>query len=813
MLYNNFKIAWRNMVKNRIFSIINIVGLTVGLCAFLLIALYIFDELTFDRFHSNTAGIYRVILHSKNDQGKLTNISGAGYMVSEKAKTDFPEIKQGVRLAALGRSNVSTTENKNVFYEDFVISNQDFLQTFDFKLLKGNRDNALEAPHSVLVTEETALKLFNTKEVLGKFIMTERDSIPFRITGLLQNFPVNSHISFNLLFSESTFMNDRYRSRVANDWSEPSFTTYFLLDKKANSALLEDKINQLTNNNLSADEKGKTSYSLQPLKDIHFQSTEIEGNLGRPGSMTYIYVFSTLAIFILVIACINYINLTTSRFTNRAKEIAVRKVTGASRYNLAMQFLSEAFLMTGIALGIAILLTKFLLPYFNAFTEKQLDLGVETDPRIWFGIVIAVILVGMLSGTYPALFQSRLQPLLLLKNKARIGKGNISLRRSLVVFQFSLSIIMIVATLVVLRQMNYVNNKDMGFSKDHLVVVDINSGKVRRSAQIIKNELDKMPEVKSITISSRVPGEWKNLPTIKIRNEQLAESRANDVFFIGVDEDFLAAYQVKLIQGRNFLAGSANDSTAVLLNETAARLLGITTPSEQLLNIPAVTFGGNTSPLDAPFKARVIGIVKDFNFQSLYQPIAPIVLGWKTNPVQSIDYFTARVESRQMETTLEKFNAVLHNVDQNHLFEYHFLDKQWNLFYREDQMRQTIFLIVAVLAIFIACLGLFGLATYAAENRIKEIGIRKVLGASVGSIITMLSKEFVKLVLIALIIAFPIAWLTMYQWLQNFAFRTDLSWWIFLISGAVAMIVALLTISFQAVRAALRNPVKSLRTE
>ena len=799
-------------MKNKIFSFINIFGLTIGITSFLLIALYIFDELTFDRFHKNADNIYRVVEEKTTQEGKTAKIAGAGYLVSQKAKTDFPEVKDAARFVTFGRTNVSALENTNVFYEDFTIGNQGFLTIFDYKLLQGDRNTALTAPHSVIVTEETAKRLFNTINVMGKAIKVDRDSLPFKITGVLKNFPANSHLSFNLLFSESSMTNDDFKKFINSDWNSDDFTTYLLLNNKTDIHKIESTMNQLVAANRNNTTKGRSNFILQPLKDIHFYSDNIEGVSGKKGNITYIYVFSILALFVLFIACINYMNLTTARFVNRTKEIAVRKVAGASRKNLTSQFLSEAFLMTMIALFFALVLTKILLSPFNAFTEKQLTLGPETDYRIWLGIVLIIIVVGLLSGIYPALFQSGLKPLLLLKNKIHIVKGNISLRRSLVVFQFTLSIVMIIATMIVYMQMKYVNTKDMGFKKDQLLVVDINSGKVRRGAETIKNEFSKLPQIKNVSVSSRVPGEWKNLPKVKVKNASATASQGNDMFFLGVDNEFLKTYQVSLVKGRNFATGLA-DSFSVMINETAAKALGITEPAEQIIEIPSADYDGSFSPLDEPFVARVIGIVKDFNFQSLHEPLAPMVLGFQKNPIHSIDYFTARVTGNDMSTTMKKMDAILHSIDQNHLFEYHFLDKQWELFYREDQVRQTIFFIVAMLTIIIACLGLFGLATYAAEQRIKEIGIRKVLGASVSSIVAMLSKDFLKLVIIAAVIAFPVAWWAMDKWLQDFAYRISISGWVFVLAAALAVVIALFTISFQAIKAAVANPVKSLRTE
>jgi putative ABC transport system permease protein len=364
---------------------------------------------------------------------------------------------------------------------------------------------------------------------------------------------------------------------------------------------------------------------------------------------------------------------------------------------------------------------------------------------------------------------------------------------------------------VVYQQMKYVDSTDMGFNKQQLLVVDINSGQVRRSAETIKTEFGKIPGVKSVSVTSRVPGEWKVIPKVKVKLPGRFSTQGEDVYYVAVDEQFLKTFEVKLAGGRNFI--SAADSSTVMLNETAAKMLGVSHPSEQLIEIPSMAFSGNASQFNQPFKARVVGIVKDFNFQSMRDKVGPMVLGYQRNPVHNIDYFTAKVATTTTNATLKSMEDVLRKIDASHLFEYNFLDKKWDLFYRQDQKRQTIFLAIALLTILIASLGLFGLATYAAEQRIKEIGIRKVLGASVSGIVTMLSKDFAKLIVIASLLAVPVAWWAMNNWLKDFAYRIDVSWWVFLLAAVTALMVALVTVSFQALKAAVANPIKSLRTE
>ncbi len=813
MIKNYFKAAWKNLSKNRFFSLINIIGLTIGTTCFLLIALYIFDELTFDRFHENASRTYRLVNHRTNPKGQLTKISGAGYQVSARAKTDFPAVQAIARLLTLGRANISTPDNSQLFHEDMNFAHPEFFDVFDFKFLHGDPATALARPHTVVMTEEMATRLFGTTDVLGKAVRVDSDSIPLAITGVLKDFPSNSSISFNLLFSESSLTSDGFRKFIDTDWDSDAFATYVVLNQRDDRKKVEAELTRLVAAHQNADNDGKSNFVLQPLEAIHFHSADIVGNSGRKGSLETIYVFSVIAFFVLVIACVNYVNLTTARYINRGREIAVRKVVGASRQNLISQFLAEAFLTTAFAMVFALMATKAALPWFNAFTEKQLAFGTGMDYRIAIGMVMTAVVVGLLSGLYPALVQAGLNPLSLMKGKTVASKNGVSLRRGLVVLQFAVSFVMIVATMVVFLQMKYVSTKDMGFNKEQLVVIDINSGAVRNNWQTIKTEFSKLAQVTDVSVSSRVPGEWKNLPKVAVRHGATGDAQENEMFFLGVDDQFLKTYEITLMEGRNFRNDPLADADAVLVNESAAKSLGIDELSAKLIEIPAVNFGGEFSALDQLVLAKVVGIVHDFNFQSLREPLAPMILGNTNNPIHNIDYFTARLVPGNTVQTLEKMQEILYGIDPNHRLEYHFLDEQWELFYRSDEIRETIFLMMALLAVIIACLGLLGLSTYAAEQRIKEIGIRKVLGAKVSGIVGLLAKDFLKLVLLAVVIATPIAWWAMNKWLEDFAYRIDIQWWMFASAGSVALVIALLTVSWQAIRAALANPVDSLRDE
>ena len=813
MLLNYLKFGLRNLGRKKVYSFINIFGLAVGLACFLFIALYIFDELTYDRFHKDGDSIYRIVEHKTSTAGKESNVISIAYNISKKAEKDFPEIQQTTRFSMLGRSNVINSENNKVFYEDYAIGDPGFFKVFDFPHVEGSLQHALDNPYSVVLTDETAKKFFGGTDVVGKTLRADLDSTPYKVTAVIR-MPNNSHLRFNLLFSEATlYSNPRFLTFLSSDWSSNTFVSYLKLKSNARIEQTEAKLNQLVAANRPAGENVKSNFVLQPLYKIHFHSAGFDGEIGKSGNLMHMYVFGIVALFVLLIACINYINLTTARFASRSKEIAVRKVTGAAQRSLVYQFLSESFLVTFIALVLALFTVKLLLPSYNAFTEKQLSLGLQTDYRIWLGIFLITIVAALLSGIYPAIFQARLKPFLLLKNNMVSGKTNFSIRRTLVVFQFSLSIIMIVATMVVFQQLKYVGSKDMGFNKEQLLVVDINSGRVRRAAETIKSEFAKLSGVKSVSVTSRVPGEWKIIPKVKVAKELKDAGKSEDAYYMAVDNNFLETYEVKLISGRNFTGNDATDSGSVLLNETAAKMLGISRSSNQIIKIPSVAFSGNASALNQPFEARVIGIVKDFNFQSLREQIAPLIISYQRNPVHNIDYFTARINTGSSTQLLKEMESVLRGIDASHLFEYNFLDKQWDNFYREDQKRQIIFLGVALMTILIACLGLFGLATYAAQQRIKEIGVRKVLGASVSSIVSMLSKDFLKLVLISAVIAFPIAGWAMNKWLQDFAYRIQIPWWVFAGAGLLALVIAWLTVGLQAYRAAVRNPVKALRTE
>jgi putative ABC transport system permease protein len=789
----------------------------------LLIGLYIFDELTYDQQHSKGDRIYRVIEH-KTVNGELTTIAGAGYKLAEESKKSIPAIENTTRMQRMGRANILNPENPtNFFQETVTVADNQFLKIFDFPFLVGNKVTALQAPNSIVITEDLAKKLFNKTDVLGKTLQFSFMESPLKITGVMKNHPKNSSFDFGSMLSEASFQNDNFfKSIAATDWLSENFSVYALLRPNTNAKVIAAQMSKLVHDNFTAPSGTSFSFGLQPLKDIHLSSENIVDGARNSnveavakGSLSYIKIFSFVAFFLLLIAGINYMNLTTARASSRLKEIGIRKTIGAIKSNLVRQFLFESLLVTFVSFLFSVIAVNLLLPVFNGFTNKQLSLGLSTDFRIWVYAIGFAAVAGLLSGSYPALMLSSFKPVLLLKGLKLHHKTGFSLRKGLVVFQFTVSVVMIIATIVLFMQVKYLNHTDLGFNKNLLVVIDVNTGKARTNFEAVKSEIAKIPTVKSVSVTSRVPGEWKSIQTVRIKNPG-SNDEPNVSYLIGADKDFLKTYEIKLLQGRNF--DTPADSAAVILNETAAKMLGITEASGQTVEIPARSWNGDGMfvPLNdnnTPFQAAVIGIVKDFHFQSLRNKIEPLVLAYNLNPVMPIDYYTARIAATNIKGTLDKLKKVMVSNDKDDPFEYHFLDDQLALFYIEDDRRQTILIWAALATIFIACLGLFGLATYSAEQRIKEIGVRKVLGATVFNLTSLLSKDFLKLVLIATGIAFQLALWAATKWMQEYAYHINVEWWVFAVAGVSACLIALLTVSYQAIKAAMTNPVKSLRTE
>jgi putative ABC transport system permease protein len=822
MIKSYFVMGWRSLLKSKLYSTLNVLGLTFGMVCFLLIGLYVYDELNFDTQHTQAERIYRVITHEKNPNNESTTVAAAGYMVAEESKHSFPEVELTTRMQRTGRANLVDPENPVNVQETVTVADEYLLQVFDFPLLEGDQRTALKEPNSIVITEDLAMRIFGKTDVMNRNLQFSHMQNPVKITGILKSHPQNSTFRFTSVLSEATrYSNEEYMREMQSDWASTSFTVYALLRPDANPDSISHKISHLVHGNASLEPGTTLSYSLQPLRDVHLKSEGIADGARNSnvdsipqGNPVYVTVFFFTAIFVLLIAGINYTNLTTARASSRLKEIGVRKAIGAVRGNLVRQFLVESLITTVIAFLVAVLIVALLLPSFNAFTNKNFSLFTSVGLRFWGAAIGLIIAIGLLSGGYAALMLSRFNPVALLRGLKIKRGGDFSVRKALVVLQFTISTVMIVGTIVLFMQVRFLNNSNLGFDKDLMVVIDVNVGKARSNFEWVKNEMSKIGAVKHVSASSRVPGEWKSITRVKVKKEG-AEGLHNVAYTIAADKDFLATYEIELVKGRNFV--NENDTSSILINEAAAKILGIKDVSDELVDIPQVARNNFFTPLyddvNASFKPRVVGIVKDFHFQSLRMKIEPLILTYNDNPIFPIDYYSVKIQPQNIQATLDKLKAVMVANDEREPFEYHFLDDQLALFYLEDQRSQTILGWVAVASVVIACLGLFGLATYSAEQRLKEIGMRKVLGASVLSIMALLSKDFLKLVLVACCIAFPIAWLGADVWLQEYAYHIEIAWWIFALAGLIATGIALLTVSYQAVRAAVVNPVKILRSE
>lgn len=805
MFKNYLKIAWRNLRKHKAYSAINVAGLALGMACCILLLLYVQNELAFDAFHEKADRIYRITETESSPEKSERHFPFTMGPLAPALTGEFPEVVSAVRLRdRFGTGRFSARYGERHFYEgDYLITEPSFFEIFDFKLLQGEAKAVLQEPLAVVLTQTTAQKYFGNENPLGKVLTTDRFG-ELHVTGVMADPPRLSHLDFNMLVSFATLEANRGWKQFIDSWDSESFITYVLTQQPVDVAAFNARINAVVDRHRGESPQNLRQVALQPLRDIHFHSAHLEFDRNRDqGDISYLYVFAAIAFFILFIACINYMNLATARALKRAKEIGMRKVAGAFRSQLVGQFLGESILFSCLSLLSALMLVELVLPSINAFSGKDLALNFDRHGGTMILILTALaFFVGIVSGSYPAFYLAKLSPTVLFKGDSHAPAGATRLRRVLVVTQFAVSIIMIIATVAAAQQLRFIRTKNLGFNQEQLVVIDINSGSARRNHFSIKNEMAKIPEVTHVSVSSRVPGEWKNLMQIAAVPVRAPSATAHTLYYVGIDEDFLQTFEIDLQEGRNFSNTMSTDTSAIIINEIAARLLGWTSPLGEELSVPA-----------SKFRGRVIGVVNDFHFQSLHEKIGPLILGHWDNPIQAIDYFTVRLRPENLPRTLTALQRVHERFDQTTPFEFNFLDERLNDFYRADIRLGKIFGVSAGLAIFIACLGLLGLAAFTAEQRTKEIGVRKVLGASVTQIVMLLSKDFTVLVLLATAIASPVAYWMLARWLQNFAYHINLGLDTFLLAGLVALLVAWLTISVQAIRAALANPVEALRYE
>jgi len=762
MFKNNLKIILRSFIKNKVYSIINIFGLAAGITAVVFISLFIADELSFDKFHKNYESVYRVL-------EKRTTVEKEDYLTSQTSgaagpslKNNFPEIKESARLLGLWRLTVEYKNNR--FYEgDYRYAESSFFNVFDFELLKGNSKTALSRPNSVVLTEESAKKYFGDEEAFGKYMKIEGYG-ECKVTGILKDIPANSHLYFSMLISFPTLEVIPWWNEFSQSWTSDYFTTYVLLNKNVSLKYLETKLTSFSEKN-KIDENGATrKIQLQPLKDVHFYSSDVDPDLNRnKGEISDIYIFSAIALLILFIACANYVNLSTARSLSRAKEIGMKKVVGAARSQLIVQFLYESVFISVISLMIAVGIIELLLPAYNNLTAKNLSISIISPEGIY--LITGTILTGLLAGIYPALFLTKFKPVKVLKGRSGIEHKGFVLRKFLVTAQYAISVIMIIAAVIIYDQLNFIKDKKLGFDKNQLIVVDINSNDVRKNFQVMKNEFKAHPSIKSVTVSSRVPGDWKDISKTDVAVYGNTISSAINVYFIGADEEFFKTYKIDLKEGRNF--SDESDSVSVILNEAAVKALGLAGPLAKKITFFNTYYSGSQEKTN--FTAQVIGIVKDFHFRSLHEKIEPMVIGYWNNPIDRIDYFTAEVEGYSLSASLSHLQNIGERFDSKHPFEYNFLDERIDDFYKKDQKFGKLIGISTILAIFVASLGLLGLSLFTSQQKTKEVGIRKVLGASIPSIVLTLTKEFFSLIIISFLISIPASYFLMIKWLASFA--------------------------------------------
>ena len=804
MFKNYFKIAWRNLRRNKSFSAINIFGLSIGIACCLIIMLFVQDELSYDRYNKKADRIVRVVFRGSINGEKMKE---ANVMppVAQTLKADYPEVVQATRLRT--DAPLVTYDDKTFKENEFAFADSNFFQVFTLPFLKGDAKTALTQPNTLVISATTAEKYFGKKDPIGKILSFNNTS--FKITGVMKDIPANSHFHFNLIASMVTLPESRDPS-----WMTSNFYTYLVLPKGYDYKKLEAKlpeevakymgpqIQQAFGMSLAEfNKKGNgVGLFLQPLTDIHLHS-DLNYDFEPGSDIRYVYIFGAIALFMLIIACINFMNLSTAGASKRSREVGIRKVLGSLKNELVRQFLLESILLTFIALLLAVVLVYLALPVFNELSGKELNLHFKNNLFLLFGLAGFGLVVGALAGSYPAFYLSSFKPVTALKGKISAGKKSIGLRSGLVVFQFCISVILIVGTTVVYQQLKYIQNTKLGFDKDQVLVLH-ETGRLDKNEAILRKQLLQDQRVENVSISGYVPVGPSNGNNNMVYTEDNSSQLVKAIKY-HVDEQYIPTLDMKLEAGRNFSKDFATDSSATIINETAAKTFGW---GEKALGKTLTGFKNNQGE---KITYHIIGIVKDFHFKSLHERISPLMMALGNNSGSII----VKVKTKDIAGLLASVKKEWSQFSNAALFSYSFMDDDFEATYRTEGKLSLILGIFAGLTIFIACLGLFGLVTFTAEQRTKEIGIRKVLGATVPNVVGLLSKDFLKLVIIANVISWPLAWWIMNKWLQDFAYRINISWWIFLLAGLAALLIALITVSFKAIKAALANPVESLRTE
>jgi len=806
MIKNYFKIAFRNLWRNKGFSAINILGLAIGITTCLIIMLFVYNELSYDRFNVKSSSIVRVTFQG-SAAGEKFNEANVMPPVAQTMKADFPEVLDATRIRDYGRTRLICGDKS--FKEDplaFVDAN--FFEVFTLPLIEGDAKTALSAPNTVVITKALARKYFGNEDPVGKVIsFKEGDKAAYKVTGVINKVPLNSHFHFELFASMASLPESKEPT-----WMSSNFYTYLLLKDGRDYKRLEAKLPGMVDKYIGPQmlqamhislpdfrKKGNNlTFHLQRLTDIHL-STEFANDLSPAGDVRTVYIFGAIALFMLLIACINFMNLSTAGASKRSREVGIRKVLGSLKGDLVRQFLLESVVITAFAFLLAIVFVYLALPVFNNLAGQNLTLQFTDHPLLLPGLLLFLLVTGILAGSYPAFYLSSFKAATVLKGKFMSGKRSVGFRSGLVVFQFFISITLIVITTVVYKQLSYIQHKKLGYDKEQVMIIP--TWMLGNNAAVFSDQLSGDPRVLSVTHSGYLPaGQSDNNNFFVYPGEnpdQLVKTLRYDV-----DENYISTLGIRLLTGRNFSKDFASDSSGVVINESAAKVFGWGENAPGHTITTSLHNGENIT-------YHVIGIVKDFHFRSLHELISPLVMALSPNTGMMI----VKLKTTDVSGLIAVLKARWNSYGTEEPFTYSFLDDRFNNTYQSEQKIGMILGIFAGLTIFVACLGLFGLAMFTAEQRTKEIGIRKVLGASVAAIINLLSIDFLKLVLVAVVIATPVAWWAMNKWLMDFAYRIDISWWMFALAAVTALLIALFTVSFQAIKAAVANPVKSLRTE
>ncbi len=806
MIKSYFTIGWRNLLRNKGFFAINITGLAIGIATCFIIMLFVVDELSFDQYNEKADQIVRVILKGKVN-GEIIKEAVTPAPVASTLKSEFPEVEQGTRLRNFGSPKI-VYKNTIYRYSKLAFVDPNFFSVFTLHFLKGNPATALTEPHTIVITQEDALKYFGSEDPINKLLEIKDTKEQFKVTGVIEKVPANSHFHFDLFASMEGLADAK-----ENNWMSSNYFNYLVLSKGTDLKTFEDKLPAVVSKYMGPQisqmgmtyEKFKENGNevglyVQPLTDIHLHSdfihtTELEAG----GDIKSVYIFGAVAVFMLLIACINFMNLATAAATKRNKEIGVKKVLGSQRSQLIHQFLTESFIATAVSMMVAALLVAFALPLFNQLSDKSLELNSLLNANVLLALFSLILIITLIAGGYPAFFLSSAKPIAALKNKTTSSGRSKGIRGALVIFQFVVSAGLILCIIVVNEQMSFIQNKEIGYDRERLLVLR-DSYLLGNNVNVFKNQLQSDPRIENVTVTAYVPaGPTDNYMTSVYAAENPEAVRRT--LFYNIDAHYLATMGMKLVAGRNFSETISADSSNVIINETAAKIFGL---------------GGNpigqtlTTHIDNSVKKSltVIGVVKDFHFRSLHEAIAPLLM--VNRPYGGLIVRTKTGDMTELLSSIEEKWKAFHVEEP---FSYALLDELYNQTYVTEQKMGTILKIFGALTIFVACLGLFGLITFTAEQRIKEIGIRKVLGANVTEIVSLLSKELILLVIISFLIAFPLGYYLMDKWLQDFAYRIEIKWWVYAVAAFGTLFIAFFTMSFKTIKAALASPVESLRSE